>query len=150
MQSFEIVLDFCTRSSQQQPAAAGASRIESASLQLRMADNLPTPPSSLASPAASFATHAQPSSDLPSPRRYPLRPGSHKEISLINYVDAKVLRIQRRYGKKFGDMQQHDDASGYNDMHEVIQDIDPLIDIVWVSGTRKWDLSPCCLCGAFK
>lgn len=72
------------------------------------------------------------------PRVHPLRPGSQKEIALINYLDDKILRITRRYAKKFSnEPSDADDASGYTNYDEVVADIDSLVDVVWISGTRK-------------
>ncbi len=104
-----------------------------------MASSLPSPPVSAASPSTSLHGAANASSELPIARRHPLRPGSQKEISLISYIDDKLLRVQRRYGKKFSSScQEYDDAPGYNAFDEVLQDVEPLIDLAWVSGTRKF------------
>jgi hypothetical protein len=100
-----------------------------------------SPPASASSPTSSHVSSFATNSVLPAPRRHPLRPGSEKEISLINYIDGKMLRISRRYGKKFTEPESsHDDAAGYMSMQEVVADIDPLVDVVWVSGTRMFKL----------
>lgn len=78
-------------------------------------------------------------STLPTPRSHPLRPGSQKEIALINYLDDKILRITRRYAKKFSnEMLDKDDARGYTTYDEFVSDADPLLEVVWISGTRKF------------
>jgi hypothetical protein len=101
-----------------------------------------SPPASAASPTSSHVSSFATNSVLPAPRRHPLRPGSEKEISLINYIDGKMLRISRRYGKKFTEPESsHDDAPGYMSMQEIVADIDPLVDVVWVSGTRMFKSS---------
>ncbi|KIV86621.1 hypothetical protein PV11_02221 [Exophiala sideris] len=96
-----------------------------------------SPPISAASPAASTAgSFIGRTSNLPTPRTHPLRPGSQKEIALINYLDDKILRITRRYAKKFSnEMVDKDDARGYTTYDEFVSDVDPLLDVVWVSGT---------------
>lgn len=99
-----------------------------------------SPPFSAASPVPSTATSfTARSPTLPTPRTHPLRPGTQKEIALINYLDDKILRITRRYAKKFSnEMLDKDDAPGYTTYDEFVSDADPLLDVVWISGTRKW------------
>ncbi|QGA21855.1 hypothetical protein EYB26_009566 [Talaromyces marneffei] len=102
----------------------------------------------LPSPAPSTATNATTAtpSHLPRQRMHPLKPGGVKESSLINYVDGKILRINRRHAKKFSgvidDQNDVDDkdkdeeqAKGYESFKEVVKDIEEVIDVVWVSGT---------------
>lgn len=90
---------------------------------------------------------------------HPLKPGGVKESSIINYVDAKILRINRRHAKKFsssfgdGDADDHkgrggrgnevsdadeEQSKGYESFKEVVKDIEEIIDVVWVSGTREF------------
>lgn len=98
-----------------------------------------SPPASAASPAASGTSYHNRTATLPTPRSHPLRPGSQKEIALINYLDDRILRISRRYAKKFSDEGlQNDDTPGYTTYDEFVADADPLVDVVWVSGTRKF------------
>lgn len=69
---------------------------------------------------------------------------------MINHVDAGVLRIQRRHAKKFsrvygggevggatGGAGADDAGEGYESFQEMSSDIEGLLDVVWVSGTRK-------------
>lgn len=67
---------------------------------------------------------------------------------MINHVDAGVLRIQRRHAKKFsrvyggattgGAGAGADDAGeGYESFQDMSSDIEGLLDVVWISGTRK-------------
>lgn len=57
---------------------------------------------------------------------------------MINYLDEKLLRITRRYAKKFSNEgRDNDDTPGYTTYDEFATDIEPLINIVWISGTRK-------------
>jgi hypothetical protein len=95
---------------------------------------LATPPASTASPTPSTAS-TQPSASLPVPRSHPLIPGSPKEISLINYLDNHILRITRRYAKKFSSEGSRDDTPGYTSYDEFFGDVDPLVDVVWISAT---------------
>lgn len=99
-----------------------------------------SPPASAVSPAPSHGSHLLGQSSLPTPRQHALRAGSEKEIALINYLDGKMLRMSRRYGKKFTEPENEssrDDAPGYTNMDQVVADLDPLVDVAWVSGTRK-------------
>lgn len=85
---------------------------------------------------------------------HPLKPGGVKESSLINYVDGKILRINRRHAKKFssviddqndadgGDKDKDEEQTkGYESFKEVVKDIEEVIDVVWVSGTREFFFS---------
>ncbi|KAL4814572.1 hypothetical protein BDW67DRAFT_165644 [Aspergillus spinulosporus] len=113
-------------------------------------------PSAL-SPAPSASTVTP--SVLPKQRTHPIRPGSTKESTVINYVDKTILAINRRHAKKFSivleqqSTQQngHDinttSASkrerepegererGYESFKEVAKDIESVVDVLWVSGT---------------
>lgn len=99
---------------------------------------LPSPVTSVNSPAPSLTSTVGGRPSLPNARRHPLKPGSPKEIALINYLDDKILRITRRYGKKFAESDSiTDDAPGYTSLDQAISDLDPLIDLAWASGTRE-------------
>lgn len=96
---------------------------------------LPSPSPSLTSTQSSN-TLLSPSKDLPLSRTRPLKPGSQKEISLINYIDSKLLRITRRYAMKFSsDSNETDDAKGYLSFDEIVEDLDGIFNVVWISGT---------------
>ena len=96
---------------------------------------LPSPPdSSVASPKNPV---------LPHPRSTPLKTGSLKQSSLIDHVDQKLLAISRRYElRSFASLR--DDTStaftesdkGYESFEEVAKDMEGLVNIIWVSGTR--------------
>lgn len=96
---------------------------------------LPSPPASTVT-SASTATPA-----LPRPRANPLKPGSSKESSFIDYVDNKLLGISRRYEKRYN-ADFEDEATlgiegrGYESFEELAMDLEAVIDVVWVSGTR--------------
>ncbi|KAI9754769.1 MAG: hypothetical protein M4579_004554 [Chaenotheca gracillima] len=91
---------------------------------------LPSPPtSSVTSPSVSSGT-------LPTPRARPLRAGSSKETSFIQYVDRGILEITRRYAKKFsGDEGDENSLRGYVKLGEAIVDMERMLDVVWVSGS---------------
>ena len=95
-------------------------------------------PTHLPSPSPSVASTATPS-ELPRPREHPLKPASQKEIAFINFVDNKMLNISRRYVKKFSsDANRYEGVGkGYESFKEVVQDLEAVFDVVWVSGTRK-------------
>ena len=91
------------------------------------------PPSDAAS--STYAT-------LPHPRSHPLKPGSSKESSFIAYVDRKLLDISRRhetrhYDEHEGDLESTHGDKGYKSFVDVAGDFEKVIDVVWVSGTRK-------------
>lgn len=95
---------------------------------------LPSPPaSSINSPPAA--------NTLVQPRSTPLKSGSAKESSFIDYVDRKLLGISRRYEKRFN-AEFEDEATsgiqgrGYESYGELARDLDGVIDVVWMSGTR--------------
>ncbi|KAL8917989.1 MAG: hypothetical protein Q9172_005597 [Xanthocarpia lactea] len=77
---------------------------------------------------------------LPQPRSRPLRSGSSKESDFINHVEQKLLAISRRYENRFSatlSQEENPDIEGrgYKNIGEEIQDLDPVVDVVWVSGT---------------
>ncbi|KAI4147355.1 MAG: hypothetical protein L6R39_003143 [Caloplaca ligustica] len=79
---------------------------------------------------------------LPQPRSKPLKPGSSKESDLVTYVDQKLLAISRRYENRFsaalsGEENPDVEGRGYKNLGEQLRDLDPVVDVVWVSGTRK-------------
>ena len=76
------------------------------------------------------------SSILPTPRSHRLQPGSQKEVDLIHYLDSHILKITSRYAKKFSNEGQvNDDTLGYQTYAEFVADVEPLVDVVWISGT---------------
>ncbi len=96
---------------------------------------LPSPPnSSVTSPSNSTTA-------LPQPRHSPLKPGSAKESTFIDYVDRKFLAISRRYEKRFNIGLERSGVSdpegrGYESFAETAKDLELVQDVVWVSGTR--------------
>ena len=99
----------------------------------------------LPSPTPSTAvTAAKAASVLPRPRATPLKPESQKQSSFINYVDNKLLAISRRYEKRFNadleDEASQSDAGGrgYSNFGAMARDLEGVLDVVWVSGTRTW------------
>lgn len=90
----------------------------------------------LPSPAPS-STSTLPVSGLPHPRAHPLRSGSVKEDKIRRYVEDRVMYINRRYVKKFGLREPGDEVVGYKSMSELCKDVEALINILWLSGTRK-------------
>jgi hypothetical protein len=105
---------------------------------------------SLPSPAPS-ATSTRSVAGLPHPRGHALRPGSVKEDKVRHFVAARMSHISRRFAKKSAIAAPEDDVVGYRSMSELCKDLDELINIIWLSGTRKFlslpepifALSPC-------
>lgn len=94
------------------------------------------PQKSLPSPAPS-GTSTRSTSGLPRPRAHPLRPGSAKEEKIRIYVENQLMYISRRFVKKFEEPRPGDDVVGYKNVGELCKDIEALMDIIWLSGTRK-------------
>ena len=107
----------------------------------------------LLSPPLTIASSV-PAQLLPRPRSHPLNAGGSKETTFIMHVDQRLLHINRRYAKRMddhnndnGDAMESNQAtkfsiesaggSGYDSFAEAAKDLDSLIDIIWVSGTRK-------------
>ncbi|RAK77139.1 general transcription factor IIH subunit TFB6 family, partial [Aspergillus fijiensis CBS 313.89] len=87
----------------------------------------PTPTTSTATPSL-----------LPKPRAHPLRPGSAKEATVLEYIDKKLLSINRRHAKKFSGAliaPVAESERGYESFKEVAKDFESLVDVLWVSGT---------------
>lgn len=91
----------------------------------------------LTPPASSVASSHHPS-PLPQPRKKPLTPGGPKESELISYLDHTITLVRGRWAKRmFQEELSASDAKGYKGFGEAATDIDGLIDVVWVSGSRK-------------
>ncbi|KAG0138053.1 hypothetical protein HOY82DRAFT_546243 [Tuber indicum] len=83
---------------------------------------------SLPSPAPSDASSVFSYRPLPHPRPSPLKPGSRPENSLIAFLDHELLQVSRKYAKMFND-------GGYTDAAEIANDLEKLVDLLWVSST---------------
>ncbi|KAB8446257.1 hypothetical protein FH972_025238 [Carpinus fangiana] len=113
----------------------------------------------LTPPRSSRAPSSLASSALPTPRRTPLKSGSAKEWTLVDYLDKHIGLVQRRYAKR-GTNESASDGTvvdrsgetdysakdlegieGYDSFQEAGKDIEKLIDIVWVSGTPTLQIS---------
>lgn len=94
------------------------------------------PPSGLPSPAPSSPASRQASS-LPHPRSRSLQPGSNKEDMVRRYVEEQLLNASRRYVKKFSSGEPTGDIVGYKSFSEVCKDLDNLVNVLWLSGTRE-------------
>ena len=95
--------------------------------------DLPTPP------ASSVAASQHPS-PLPQPRRHPLQPGGTKESELIRYLDHGVNQIQKRVDNRVTNRKTPallGQEEGYRAFWEVAKDLDGLVDVIWVSGSRR-------------
>ncbi|KAF3309754.1 hypothetical protein TWF173_010563 [Orbilia oligospora] len=114
------------------------------------------PPSTyLPSPAPSnySSTASRSSNVLPTQRSTPLKSGSKRESALRNYLDDALLQISRKFTKKFPTDEEKSEAAsansrittvggealilGYSDVEPLIEDLEKLIGLVWVSGTAS-------------
>ncbi|PYH42198.1 general transcription factor IIH subunit TFB6 family [Aspergillus saccharolyticus JOP 1030-1] len=119
------------------------------------------PPAAAHLPSPAPTTSTVTPSLLPKPRAHPLRPGSAKEATVLEYIDKKLLSISRRHAKKFsgafiGDnggggmssssgspqrtAQESESEKGYESFKEVAKDFEGLVDVLWVSGTPSLQL----------
>lgn len=93
-------------------------------------------PGILTPPASSVAPSSL-SSPLPTPRRHPLKPGGPKESELIRYLDNGINNVQKkvenRLQKNYGGVTG---VAAYRTFGEVEKDLEGLVDVVWVSGSR--------------
>lgn len=53
------------------------------------------------------------------------------------YVEERLLHTSRRYVKKFGNPELGDDVVGYKSFSEVCRDLDTIVNVLWLSGTRE-------------
>lgn len=98
------------------------------------------PPSgTLPSPAPSGSSSTRPSTGLPHPRGRSLQPGSHKEAVVRRYIEDKMLEASRRYVRKFSGAEHSDSVIGYKSFGEVARDLDSMVNVLWLSGTRMSD-----------
>lgn len=58
------------------------------------------------------------------------------------YVEEQLLNASRRYVKKFGNAGNGDTVVGYRSFSEVCKDLDSVVNVLWLSGTRE---CICCL-----
>lgn len=105
-------------------------------MNLNGSDRLPWPSPC---PSSTSTVDEITTTSLPTPRHHPLKPASQKEIAFINYLDSKILQISRRYAKKFSSesAEANEEARGYIDFAEVADEVDHVLNAIWVSSTRK-------------
>ncbi|KAF2753116.1 hypothetical protein EJ05DRAFT_505308 [Pseudovirgaria hyperparasitica] len=87
------------------------------------------------SPPASSVHSSQAPYALPRPRSKPLRLGGSKESAVIRHIDDGILQIQRHFAQRSGNAADVDHLGGYTRFKEAGNDIEKLVDVVWVSGT---------------
>ena len=100
----------------------------------RQIDIPPTPPESSFAPSVHYTT------PLPQPRKHPLPSGGQKEASLIFYLDRALDNVGKRTTNRHVKELLPGELPGYKSFAEVVKDLDPLVDIVWVSGTPTLQL----------
>ncbi|KAL8681322.1 MAG: hypothetical protein Q9186_002531 [Xanthomendoza sp. 1 TL-2023] len=104
---------------------------------------LPSPPAS----SANSPRIARPV--LPQPRSKPLQRGSTKEGNFIDHVEQKLLAVSRRYENRFSATLTEEEnpdieGRGYKNIGDEVKDLDLIVDVVWISGTRRVSLHGCC------
>ncbi|GAM83120.1 hypothetical protein ANO11243_011060 [Dothideomycetidae sp. 11243] len=114
------------------------------------------------SPAPSSVASSSATALLPHPRAAPLKPGGSKESTFIRYADQQLLTIQRKFAKrdaapgtsatqqdelgrlidtdepmrKLDKSEQWQDVPGYKSFAEAAREVEALVGVTWVSGTR--------------
>ena len=55
------------------------------------------------------------------------------------YVEDKLMQISRRYVRKFNsaEVDVPDTVVGYKSFGEVCRDLDSIVNVIWLSGTRE-------------
>lgn len=106
-------------------------------------------PSLSSPPASSHRSGSIEPSHLPQTRVHPLRSGSAKEGSVIYYLDDKLLAISRRYEKRIEEstkdgeqLRSEGGSRGYQTFGQIAQDLEAVIDVVWVTASRMVTKSP--------
>ena len=114
-----------------------------------MADALSTPtmPSSAAAMPSPAPTTSSISSvaGLPHPRAHALRPGSAKEDQVRNFVSDRMDHMTRRFMRKSGgivdegelELDGEAEVTGYASAAELCKDLEGVINVLWLSGTRE-------------
>ncbi|OBT39958.1 hypothetical protein VE00_09430 [Pseudogymnoascus sp. WSF 3629] len=94
-------------------------------------------PPPLPSPSPSTVSSPHTSTTLPHPRPRPLRPGSGREETTRRWVENALLKVSRRYVKKFQPVEMRGDGEGrgYERMGDVCRDLGEVVDVLWRSGT---------------
>lgn len=88
-------------------------------------------------PASSVASSSTVGSSLPRPRSKPLKTGGSKESAFIRYVDERLRQAQRRFAKRGSETAVQGDVTGYGSFGEASRELVALVEVVWVSGTRR-------------
>ena len=108
--------------------------------------SLPSPP------ASSHRSGSVEPSHLPRTRIHPLKSGSAKESSVIYYLDDKLLAISRGYERRIEENTRNGEricteggTRGYTTFGQMAQDLDKVIDVVWITASRmittlSWEL----------
>ncbi|KAL9005452.1 MAG: hypothetical protein Q9188_001777 [Gyalolechia gomerana] len=104
------------------------------------------PPTLPSPPASSVNSPTRATSILPTPRTRPLKPGSAKESDFIYYIEQKLLAISRHYENRFtsalsGEENPDIEGRGYKDFGEQKRDLDPVVDVIWISGTPSLQIT---------
>lgn len=53
------------------------------------------------------------------------------------YVEDRLLNTSRRYVKKFGEPSPDDSVVGFTNFAEVCRELDGIVNVLWLSGTRE-------------
>lgn len=103
-------------------------------------DDILTPPESSFAPSVQTAPSVHRAAPLPRPRKHPLPSGGQKEASLIFYLDRALENVGKRATNRHVKELLPGEVAGYKSFAEVANDLDPLIDVVWVSSTPTLQL----------
>ncbi|KAI5294673.1 hypothetical protein KEM55_006514 [Ascosphaera atra] len=102
-------------------------------------------------PLSDYAASVQ----LPEQRHKPLRAGTNKEWDTNRWIESKMTSLNRKHAKRFEPgkafgipsqgaqdtsketAQQVDDEPGYSNLRELAADVEQIMNVLWVCGTRK-------------
>jgi hypothetical protein len=107
---------------------------------LSYTDDLLTPPESSFAPSIQTAPSVHTAAPLPQPRKHPLPSGGQKETSLIFYLDRALDNVGKRATNRHVQELLPGEVAGYKSFADVVKDLDPLVDVVWVSSTPTLQL----------
>jgi hypothetical protein len=108
-------------------------------------------PGNLPSPSPSVPSTSSPV--LPRPRATALRPGGPKENAVLNFIDGKLRDISGKFERRFQNDnrpaievspsdQSSSTSTGYSNFAELAKDLEHVVDVLWVSGTRAYTPLP--------
>jgi Subunit 11 of the general transcription factor TFIIH len=60
---------------------------------------------------------------------------------LIRFLDENITRIERRHAMRTSPYQKEGNESGFTSFVQVAKELDTLLNLIWISGTREFVFS---------